>query len=322
MNKIAVLCSGGDAPGMNAAVRAVVRTACFEGLRILGVQGGYEGLINANLIAMDARSVANIVQQGGTILQTSRSPRFATPEGRALAAESIRDFDIEGLVVIGGDGSFRGAQALSDEHGVKVVGVPGTIDNDLAGTDYTIGFDTAVNTALEAIDRIRDTATAHDRPFIVEVMGRDAGYIAAEVALGGGADEILIPEIPFDADELCRKIDRAASRGKKSFLIVAAEADQMGRSVDIGRIIEEKTGVHFRVCILGHVQRGGNPTARDRMLASRLGAAAVRALLEGRTGVMVGERSGNVVEVPLREAWDGQKAIDPALLALIEVLAH
>ncbi|MBZ0253701.1 MAG: 6-phosphofructokinase, partial [Candidatus Methylomirabilis sp.] len=278
MNKIAVLCSGGDAPGMNAAVRAVVRTACFEGLRILGVQGGYEGLINANLVAMDARSVANIVQQGGTILQTSRSPRFATPEGRALAAESIRDFDIEGLVVIGGDGSFRGAQALSDEHGVKVVGVPGTIDNDLAGTDYTIGFDTAVNTALEAIDRIRDTATAHDRPFIVEVMGRDAGYIAAEVALGGGADEILIPEIPFDADELCRKIDRAAARGKKSFLIVAAEADQMGRSVDIGRIIEEKTGVHFRVCILGHVQRGGNPTARDRMLASRLGAGAVKAL--------------------------------------------
>lgn len=322
IHKIGVLCSGGDAPGMNAAVRAVVRTACYEGLRVLGIRGGYEGLINANMTAMDARSVANIIHQGGTILLTSRSERFRTPEGRKLAVEALRDFDIDALVVVGGDGSFRGAELLAAEHGIRVVGVPGTIDNDLAGTDYTIGFDTAVNTALQAIDRIRDTATSHGRPFLVEVMGRDAGYIALEVGLGGGAEEILVPEHPFEIDELCHKIDRSMSRGKKSFLVVVAEAEQMGRSVDIGKQIKEKIGVEFRICILGHIQRGGSPSARDRSLASRLGAGAVDALLKGHTGVMVGERAGKVVEVPLREAWEGEKALDEDLIRLIETLSY
>lgn len=321
MKKIAVLTSGGDSPGMNAAIRAVVRAASAHNLEVLGVKNGYQGLLTVDWVHLDARSVANILQRGGTILGTSRCQEMKTPEGRHRVAQTIRAAGIEGLITIGGDGTTRGATALFEEEHLKVVGVPSTIDNDLGGTDYTIGFDTALNTALEAIDRIRDTAESLSRIFFVEVMGRSRGFLALEVGIAGGADEILIPETETTIDKLCQVLTHSFARGKRSALVVVAEGDVPGGALEVARQVKERLGIDQRVCVLGHVQRGGSPTARDRILASKLGAAAVEALLKGREGYLVGEIRGDIVTTPLRQAWEQPKELNSYLQTLLKVMA-
>ncbi|GIW40931.1 MAG: ATP-dependent 6-phosphofructokinase 1 [Candidatus Binatia bacterium] len=321
MRKIGVLCSGGDAPGMNAAIRAVVRRAASLELETTGIRNGYAGLLRGELVPLGPRDVGNIVQFGGTILGTARSREFYRPEGRARAAQVLREAGIEGLVVIGGDGSYRGAQLLAAEHGIHVVGIPGTIDNDIPGTDATIGFDTAVNTALDAIDRLRDTAEALGRLFFVEVMGRSTGFLAAHVALAGGADQVLVPEVPTDIEALCRRIRDEVGKKKRSAIVVVAEGDDAGGAVDIARRIKDDLSIDSRVCVLGHIQRGGKPTARDRILAARLGARAVEALAAGRSGVAVGERKGVVVEVPFDEVFREQKPLELEFVDLAEKLS-
>lgn len=321
MKHLAVLTSGGDAPGMNAAIRAVVRTAIYKGRSVSGVYRGYQGLISGDIQALGARSVANIIQRGGTMLRSARSMPFMTPEGRAQAAESLRRHGVEGLVVIGGDGSFRGAHALSKEHGVPVIGIPGTIDNDIYGTDVTIGFNTALNIATDAIDRLRDTAASHDRLFLVEVMGRHAGHIALNVGLAGGAEAILLPEVPHDIHEVVSSIVEAQTRGKSSSIIVVAEGAYEGGAMHLKEKIEAACGYEVRTSILGHMQRGGSPTTRDRVLASRLGYAAVEALLEGQHDVMAGVDKRGTVFVPLEDTWTKQKEIDWQLFEIAKVLA-
>src|SRR6266446_1838331 len=288
MRRIGVLTSGGDAPGMNAAIRAVVRHALGRSLEVVGIRRGYSGLLAGELQPLTRAGVANILQRGGTILGTSRSEEFRTKEGRARAAAVLRGAAIEGLVVIGGEGTFHGASLLAEEQAVAVAGVPGTIDNDVYGTDFTIGFDTAINTALEAIDRIRDTAASHERLFLVEVMGRTSGDIALGVGVAGGAEDVLIPEIPTDLIAVGHELRQSWQRGKRSRIIVVAESGEQGRVFRVADEIRELTGLEPRVCVLGHIQRGGTPTARDRILASRLGAAAVDVLLEGG-GMMAAE---------------------------------
>jgi 6-phosphofructokinase 1 len=320
--KIAVLTSGGDAPGMNAAVRAVVRTAMTSGLDVVGILQGYSGLIQGKFVPLNMNSVANIIQRGGTILKTGRSSEFLKPEGRATAAGHLRAEGIHGLIAIGGDGTFRGADVLSAEHGVPVVGVPGTIDNDIFGTEETIGFDTALNTAMEAIDRIRDTAASHDRLFIVEVMGRDSGFIAIDVGLAGGAEEVFIPETLANVDQAIQSIKRGMQRGKSSSILVAAEGQKTGRAYDLAEQIRRKAGFEAKVCVLGHIQRGGPPTARDRILASRLGASAVRALQQGLTGVMIGVQSNQIVPVSLKECVQKKRRVPSDLIELAQLLAH
>jgi len=321
MKVIGVFTSGGDAPGMNACLRAVVRTAVYRRQRLIGIRRGYTGMLVGDFEEMTAKSVSNIVHLGGTILKTGRCEEFFHEEGRAMAAQELGKAGIEGLVAIGGDGTFRGAHALWQEHEIPVVGVPATIDNDLYGTDATIGYDTAVNRGLEAIDRIRDTATAHDRVFFVEVMGRQAGFIALAVGAAGGAELILVPERKMDAQEIHRTLQTGIARGKSSSIIVVAEGDEEGDALQIARKVQALGPFECRVCVLGHVQRGGNPTASDRILASELGAAAVEALLRGESDVMVGRVDKRIVLTRLPETWEKKKGFDADLYELARVLA-
>lgn len=320
MKRIGVFTSGGDAPGMNACVRAVVRNGIYNGVEVVGIQYGYEGMIEGKFVDLQARSVSNIIQRGGTILRTARSEHFRTVEGRAEAARRLRLSGIEGLVAIGGDGTFQGAAKLHAEHGVPVVGVPGTIDNDLFGTDFTIGYDTAVNTAMDSIDKIRDTAASHDRLFYVEVMGRDAGFIALDVGISSGAEHIAIPETETDVQELKEELHAIKSH-KSSAIIIVAEGEEEGGAFSLAEKIKGESGFDYRICVLGHIQRGGSPTARDRLLASRLGVAAVDALLDGQTNVMAGEIHGKIVLTPLAETWTQRKTIDDELWRLSSILA-
>jgi len=321
MKKIGVLTSGGDSPGMNAAIRAVVRSALAKGVSVVGICRGFAGLIERDFTMLDSLAVGNIIQRGGTILKTSRSEKFKTPEGRERAADNLRREKVEGLVVIGGDGSFRGAWELAKEHDIPIVGIPATIDNDIYGTDYTIGFDTAVNTALDAIDRIRDTALSFERIFFIEVMGRLSGFIALEVGISSGAEEVLLPELKTDIDEICRDIREGLRRGKRSYIIIVAEGDEQGGAFTVAEKVKKKIDIEYRVCILGHVQRGGAPTAIDRILASKLGSKAVETLLEGVRGVMVGEVNRELVTTPFPDTWKKKKPIDEELVRLIKVLS-
>ncbi len=321
IKNIAVLTSGGDAPGMNAAIRAVVRTAIYNKLKVTAVIHGYEGLIKAEYVNLELSSVANIIQRGGTIIKTGRCQEFFEPEGREKAAKAFKQASFDGLVAIGGDGTFTGANLLWNEHKIPVVGVPGTIDNDVFGTDYTIGFDTAVNTALEAIDKIRDTAASHDRLFLVEVMGRNSGHIALEVGLAGGAEEVFIPENNVSIEEVCKIIERGIKRGKRSSILICAEGKVAGRSYEIAEQIKKSGGYEAKICILGHVQRGGSPTAKDRNLASRLGSAAVKYLMSGQCDIMAGELNQEVVPIALHDTFSKKKKINDDWIKLEKILS-
>ncbi|MCL6647167.1 MAG: 6-phosphofructokinase [Chloroflexi bacterium] len=321
MKRIGVFTSGGDAPGMNAAIRAVVRTGTAYGLEVIGIRRGYAGMIEGDFVPLGPRDVANTLQRGGTILLTARSAEFKTPEGRAKAAENLRRAGLDGLVCIGGDGSYRGALKLLEEHHIPVVGAPGTIDNDLYGTDFTIGFDTAVNTALDAIDRIRDTAASHERVFFIEVMGRHAGFIALEVGIAGGAEVIVLPEDPIPASVCAEVISQSSAKGKRSSIVVVAEGGYEGGAEALARDVKACSGIEARVTVLGHIQRGGSPTAIDRVLASRLGAGCVDALLSGASGVAVGEVDGEIRLTPFREAVERRKDINRKKYELAKVLA-
>ena len=300
VTKIGVLTSGGDSPGMNAAIRAVVRTGIYYGFEVFGIVRGYNGMLEDDIFQMDSRSVANIIQRGGTILKTARSKEFFEYEGRKKAMENLHKHGINGLVVIGGDGSFTGAIKLSTEFGLPCIGLPGTIDKDLYGTDFTIGFDTAVNTAVEAIDKIRDTADAHDRLFIVEVMGRHAGYIALHSGIATGAENILIPEAETNIEEVIASLSEKEKRKKLVNLIVVAEGDEFGGANQIAKIVKERLPhLDTRVSILGHIQRGGSPTCIDRLIASRMGYHAIESLMEGRHNVMVGVVNNVMAYTPL-----------------------
>ncbi len=318
MQRIAVLTSGGDAPGMNAAVRAVVRKGHFHGLEILGVQHGFAGLLNDEVVEMNLGSVADIIHRGGTALKTARCEQFKTDEGQEQAIKVIRKHGIDGLVVIGGDGSFRGAQALSSR-GIKTIAVPGSIDNDIPCTDYAIGFDTACNTVVDAINKIRDTATSHERTFVVEVMGRHAGCIALAAGLAGGAESIIIPEIEFDMDEVCARLKRGHERGKLHSIILVAEGVTSGP--ELAMAIEAKTGFDTRVTVLGHIQRGGTPTVMDRILASRLGAKAVDLLLDDQSGKMVGMVAGEVRVSDIAYALAQKKEFNRSIYELAQILS-
>ncbi|MBO4692964.1 MAG: 6-phosphofructokinase [Clostridia bacterium] len=311
MKTIGVLTSGGDAPGMNAAIRAVVRTAVSLGMNVKGIKSGYSGLIHDEVVDLDARSVSDIISRGGTMLYTARSKRFMTEEGVLEAVDTCKKHSIEGVVVIGGDGSFRGARDLSN-HGIPCVGVPGTIDNDIASTEYTIGFDTAMNTAVDMIDKIRDTAQSHHRCSVIEVMGRHAGYIALQVGIATGATGILVPEIPVDLDMLVKKIDNVKKTGKKHFIIVVAEG--VGGVEKIARYIQENTGIDSRATILGHVQRGGSPTVRDRVRATQMGNAAVHLLYKGIGNRVVAYKRGEIVDFDIFEALNMTKTFDAGMI--------
>ncbi len=324
INRVGVYTSGGDAPGMNACLRAAVRTALAHDLEVVGIRRGYAGMIEGDFAEMDARSVSNILQMGGTILKSARSDKFRTPEGRAIAAEMLRKAEIDALIGIGGDGSLKGAALFHEEHGIPVVGCPGTIDNDLFGTDETIGYDTALNTALENIDRIRDTADAHNRLFLVEVMGRDAGFIALNCAVGGGAELVLIPETLTNMESVKDRIKSLMFAQIRSSIVIVAEGEDFGGATRISEAIKADSDFDFvdlRVCILGHTQRGGSPNARDRVLASRLGSHAVEALLEGHSSVMVGIVNNEIKLTPMRNVWSRKKNIDYELLRLTELLS-
>lgn len=319
MKKIAVLTSGGDAPGMNAAVRAIVRAGLDKELKVMGVQRGYSGLINGELFDMDRHSVSDIIQRGGTILRTARSEEFKTEEGRKKAVTILKAYGVDGLVVIGGDGSFHGAQLLS-KMGIATIGLPGTIDNDLAYTDYTIGFDTAVNTVLDAINKIRDTSTSHERVSVIEVMGRNCGDIALYAGMAGGAESIIIPEIGYNPDELCTTILKGKMRGKMHNLIILAEG--VGGANDLTKKIEEITGIETRATILGHIQRGGSPTAQDRILASRMGYRAVELLIEGKSSRVVGIRNNQIIDDDIDEALSIERKFDKKLYEIAQVLSY
>lgn len=321
IKRIGVFTSGGDAPGMNACVRAVVRTARARGLEAWGIEKGYTGFIENLMRPLEARDMANIIQRGGTVLKTGRSLEFTKPEYRQKAADHLKANGIDALVCVGGDGSFRGAMALWREHQIPIVGAPGTIDNDLFGTDLTIGFDTAVNTALEATDKIRDTADSHDRLFIVEVMGRNSGHIASFVGLSCGAEEVFTPEINTTVDKAVEKILDAQKKGKRSSIIVTAEGQKPGRAYDLSEAIRKKTGLDAKVCILGHIQRGGSPTATDRIIASRMGSAAVDALLTGHCDIMIGIEKNEIVQVPFELATQREKKTSLDYVKLANLLA-
>lgn len=319
MKKIAVITSGGDCPGMNAAIRAAVRVALAHGIEVWGIRNGYAGMIADNMTKLDSRSVGDIIQKGGTFLGTARSEEFKTLPGRKKAVANLQSHGIEGLIVIGGDGSLTGAKQLG-ELGIKMVGLPGSIDNDIWGTDYTIGFDTAVNTALEAINKLRDTASAHGRVMLVEVMGRNCGWIALTAGLAGGAESILIPEVPFSREDICKQLLESRAKGKQYSIMVVAEG--AGSAIELGQYIRTETGLETRVSVLGHIQRGGAPTVADRLLASRLAETAVRSLLAGKSDIMIGYCNQQCVEVPIADAVGKKKDIDPELYRLAEVLSQ
>jgi 6-phosphofructokinase 1 len=326
INRIAVFTSGGDAPGMNAAIRAVVRTASYHDLHIYGIMRGYEGLIKGDIQRLEKGDVANIIHRGGTVLKSARSQEFRTPEGRQKAYDTMQAHDIDALVAIGGDGTFTGAKIFSEEHGVPVIGVPGTIDNDLYGTDYTIGFDTAVNTAIEAVDRIRDTADSHNRLFFVEVMGRHTGFIALNTGIGSGAGGIMIPESGSesgsDVGAFLKRLEKMKHRNKLFSLAVVAEGNENGNAQALANIVAEKfDGFETKVTIIGHLQRGGAPSALDRLLASRMGFAAVEGLIQGKSGVMAGIQKNEVVYVPFDDAINKAKAPDPELIRMAEIIS-
>jgi len=322
INKIGVLTSGGDAPGMNAAIRAVVRTALYHNLKVAGIQRGYQGAIENKIIDMDSHSVSNIIQRGGTILKTFRSKDFMTQEGRTIAYNNFAKHGIDALIVIGGNGTYTGADVFNTEFNMPIVGLPGTIDNDLYGTDYTIGYDTAINTACEAIDKIRDTADSHDRVFFVEVMGRDSGFIALDTGICGGAEAILVPEMPNEILGLANTLKLGWGRKKGSQLIIVAEGDEEGGVYEVVSKIKDKIpDLESRCVILGHIQRGGSPTARDRVLASRLGNAAVMTLLNGKSNVAIGLVNDHIKLVSFKDAISIRKDINKSLIELADVLS-
>src|ERR1700694_1625259 len=322
VSRIGVLTSGGDSPGMNAAIRAVVRTGIYYGLEVYGVMRGYQGLIEDDIFKMESRSVANIIQRGGTILKTARCKIFHKPEGRQQAYDILKNRGINGLVIIGGDGSFRGAHKLSTEFDIPCIGLPGTIDKDIAGTDFTIGFDTAVNTAVEAIDKIRDTADAHDRLFVIEVMGRDAGYIALHSGIATGAENILIPERKTDIEELVGSLQEKEKRKKLVNLVGVGEGDNYGGAEEVAKVVRKRLpNIDTRVCILGHIQRGGSPSCLDRVIASRMGYSAVECLLENRFNVMVGIVNNKIHYTPLEKAVKAKQKISDDWLKIIKILA-
>ena len=321
MKRIAVFTSGGDAPGMNACIRAVVRTALHNGLAVSGIMRGYEGMIEGDFVDMNSRSVSNIIQLGGTILHSARSERFRTKEGRKLAFEQLQKAGIDGIVAIGGDGTFTGADVFMNEYDIPFVGIPGTIDNDLYGTDYTIGYDTAINTAMAAIDNIKDTANAHDRLFFIEVMGRDAGFIALRAGIATGAEAILVPESKTDIDALINTLQDARQNKKTSSIVIVAEGDDAGGAFEIADKVKARFDHYdIRVSILGHLQRGGRPTCMERVLASRLGMEAVKALLNGKRSVMVGQIHNNIVYTPFAKAIKHHQKLNPMLMEMVEVL--
>ncbi|HEY0057460.1 MAG TPA: 6-phosphofructokinase [Pedobacter sp.] len=320
IKNIGVLTSGGDAPGMNAAIRAVVRAGLYYDLQVTGIMRGYEGMINGEFIAMDRKSVANIIQRGGTVLKTFRSEAFRSKEGRAKAYEQLQKCSIDAVVVIGGEGSFTGAQVFGKEYNVPIMGLPGTIDNDLIGTDFTIGYDTAINTVIDAVDKIRDTAESHDRLFIVEVMGRDSGLIALRSGIGAGAEAILIPESKTDTENLFKRLEEGR-KDKSSKIIIVAEGDEEG-GFEIASLIKERfPNYDTRLSILGHIQRGGRPSCMDRVLASRVGVAAVEALLKGQKGEMVGVVNGNIHYTPFHNAIKHISEVSPSLLKILDILS-
>ena len=324
MKKIGVFTSGGDSPGMNAAIRSVVRTALNLGLTPYGISRGYEGMVKGEIVEMDADSVSNIIQLGGTILRSARSDSFRTPEGRKQAYDMLKKHGIEGVVGIGGDGTLAGARVFIKEYpDIKFVGLPGTIDNDLIGTDYTIGYDTAINTAMNAIDKIKDTANSFDRLFFVEVMGRDAGFIALRVGIGTGAEAVLIPESKTDIDELVYRLRKRSLERKNSALVIVAEGDDAGGAFEIARQVKEKGFEQYeiRVSVLGHIQRGGSPTCMDRMLASRLGMEAVKALRQGVSGVLVGKKCKEIIYTPFEKAIKDKQKLNPLLLDIVDLLS-
>ena len=322
VTKIGVLTSGGDSPGMNAAIRAVVRTGLYYNLEMFGIMRGYQGMIEDDIVPMHSRSVANIIQRGGTILKTARSKEFFEPEGRKKAYNNLKKHGIDGLVIIGGDGSFRGAQKFANEFDIPCIGLPGTIDKDIAGSDFTIGFDTAVNTAVEAIDKIRDTADAHDRLFIIEVMGRDAGYIALHSGIATGAEHILIPETKTDIEAVVDSLEEKERRKKLVNMIVVAEGDETGGANEVASVIKSRLPhMDTRVCILGHIQRGGSPTCLDRLIASRLGFAAVESLLEGKHNNMIGIVNNKLHMTPLDKAIKAKQKISEEWMRVVKILA-
>ena len=318
MKTIGILTSGGDAPGMNAAIRAVVRSAIYYGCKVYGINRGYKGLIEEDLQEMNLSSVGDIIQRGGTILKSSRCEEFKTEEGRAIAVEVLQKFGIECLVVIGGDGSFNGAQKLSDL-GFPAIGIPGTIDNDLAYTDYTIGFDTTMNTIIDAISKIRDTSSSHERVNIVEVMGRHCGDLALYSGLAGGAESIIIPEKDFNIDDICHKLITTQKRGKKHSIIVLAEG--VGNAQDLGKQIVEETGADLRVTILGHVQRGGSPSAFDRILASKMGVKAVELLIEGKKARVIGIKENKIIDMDIHKALAMTRDFDKETYEMVKILS-
>jgi len=322
IKKIAVLTSGGDAPGMNAAIRAVVRAAIFHKIEVMGVVKGYSGMIEDEFICMESSSVSNILQSGGTMLKSARSEEFRTPEGRQKAYDNLKKNNIDGLVVIGGDGTFTGARIFSQEHNIPIIGIPGTIDNDLYGTDSTVGYDTALNTVVEAVDKIRDTATAHSRLFFIEVMGRDAGFLALRSGVASGAEAVLVPEVETDYTKLKSFLQNQYKKEKASSIVLVAEGEKMGSTFEIAnQVSEEHPEYDVRVTILGHLQRGGSPTVYDRVLASQLGVAAVEALLDDQKSIMVGLVNKEIVHVPFNQTLKNKKPLNPGLLKLIEVLS-
>lgn len=318
MKRIGVLTSGGDSPGMNAAVRAVVRKAIYHNLEVYGIYNGYQGLLNGNIKKLEIGSVGDIIHRGGTMLYTARCPEFKERDVQLQGIEQLKKFGIEGLVVIGGDGSYRGAKALT-EHGFPCIGVPGTIDNDIPGTEFTIGFDTALNTVIDSIDKIRDTATSHERTYVIEVMGRNAGDLALWAGLAGGAESILIPEENYDMNDIINKLKRGHDRGKKHSIIIVAEG--VGSGMEIGEDIQKRTGFETRVTVLGHVQRGGSPTATDRVLASRLAANAVELLLDGKGGRAVGIVNNKLVDYDIIEALKIPHVVDKKMYELSQELS-
>lgn len=315
---IGVLTSGGDAPGMNAAVRAVTRTAISKGMKVLGIRRGYNGLINGDIIELTERSVSDIIQKGGTCLYTARCHEFRTSEGVDLAVEKCKEIGLEGIVVIGGDGSFRGAADLSAK-GILCVGIPGTIDNDISCTEYTIGYDTAMNTALEMVDKLRDTAQSHDRCSVVEVMGRNAGYIAVNAGIACGATEIITQEMPYDLDNIAKKMLETRKSGKQHFIIMVSEG--IGNSSEIAHILQEKTGIEARATILGHVQRGGSPTVRDRVIASQMGHYAVELLAQGIGNRVVAMQNNNITDFDIQEALSMKKPFEEDLYNIAREIA-